>query len=135
MAFFNWNDGFSVGVGCFDDEHRRLIDLINSLYDALRENREEEILDRALDELLDYTRTHFAHEEALLAEYGYSGFDEHKKEHETLTLQAEALREQFRAGSASVLLDAGKFLRNWLSNHILGMDMSYGAFLNSKGVN
>ena len=35
MAFFEWNDSYSVGVVEIDRQHQRLIDFIDQLYEAM----------------------------------------------------------------------------------------------------
>ena len=134
MAFFNWSDSFSVGVEEFDEQHKKLIAMLNGLYDAMKEGRAVEALGPLLSDLIAYTRTHFANEERLLAEKGYPDFEGHKQEHDKLTQRVLELETQFKLGKAAISLDTGKFLKEWLQNHIQGSDKKYGIYLNSIGL-
>ncbi len=131
-TLINWSKNYSVGVTQMDKEHQRLIDIINNLYAAMRAGRSKDAIGSILNELIDYTQTHFTNEEKLMRESGYSGFDEQKRAHEALVSQIVEIQQKYRAGTAlgqEIMI----FLKNWLVNHIQGMDKSYGPAMNKKG--
>jgi hemerythrin-like metal-binding protein len=128
----NWNRGYSVGVTQMDTEHQRLIDIINNLYIAMRSGRSKEAIGSILDELVDYTKTHFAHEERMMQDSGYAGFDEQKRAHEALIAQVVEIQGKYRSGTA-LGQEVMSFLKNWLVNHIQGLDKRYGPAMNKKG--
>lgn len=66
MPFAVWNDRISVGVETIDADHKKLIAMVNDLYDAILAGCGRKKLDSLLDHLIDYTRYHFAREEKLL---------------------------------------------------------------------
>ena len=35
MAFFDWNDELATGIPKIDEQHKKLISLVNELHDAL----------------------------------------------------------------------------------------------------
>lgn len=128
----NWSRSYSVGVKQMDDEHKRLIDIINNLYAAMRGGRSRDAIGTILDELIDYTKTHFGREEKIMQEIGYSGFDEQKREHIALIKQVEEIQSKYRAGNA-LGQEVMAFLKSWLINHIQGLDKKYGPTMNKKG--
>jgi hemerythrin-like metal-binding protein len=129
----NWSRTYSVGVSQMDSEHQRLIDIINNLYIAMRSGRSKDAIGTILDELIDYTKTHFAHEEKLMQEAGYAGFDEQKRAHVALVSQVVEIQQKYRAGTA-LGQEVMSFLKNWLINHIQGLDKKYGPVMNKKGI-
>ena len=129
----NWSRSYSVGVTQMDSEHQRLIDIINNLYSAMRSGRSKDAIGSILDELVDYTKTHFSHEERLMKESGYVGFDEQKRAHEALISQVVEIQGKYRAGTA-LGQEVMSFLKNWLVNHIQGLDKRYGPVMNKKGI-
>jgi hemerythrin len=78
-----------------------------------------------VEELVDYTVQHFAFEESLLRQHGYSGLAAHQEVHKKLCAQVYDLRDKFRAGKITVTIETMHFLKNWLSSHILSVDMAY----------
>lgn len=134
MPLITWNDSLSVNVQEIDSQHKRLVELINQLHDAMSQGRGREVMGKVLDGLISYTRTHFAYEERLMAARAYPSLAQHKAEHDALTKQVLDLQSQFLAGQAVLTLQVMKFLKDWLSNHILEVDKKLGAYLNTKGV-
>lgn len=134
MALITWSDSLSVKVKQFDDQHKKLVDMVNQLFDAMKTGKGNQVMGDILKQLIAYTQTHFAAEERLLKQYAYPDFEAHKKEHNALVIQVLDLQKQFQEGKPVLTQNIMTFLRDWLSKHIQGDDKKYGIFLNGKGV-
>jgi hemerythrin-like metal-binding protein len=134
MPLVTWTEELSTNVGQCDEQHKKLIEMINTLHDAMKVGKGQGVLKKVLNELVDYTKTHFRTEEDLFKDHGYPAYLEHKAEHDALTKQVAALAEKVRKGEAVITLEVMAFLKDWLEEHIVGSDKLYGPFLNSKGV-
>jgi len=134
MALITWSDSLSVKVKQFDDQHKKLVDMVNQLFDAMKSGKGNQVMGDILKQLIAYTQTHFAAEERLMKQYGYPDFEAHKKEHNALVIQVLDLQKQFQEGKAVLTQHVMTFLRDWLSKHIQGDDKKYGVFFNGKGV-
>ncbi len=134
MPYMTWAPSMSVGVAQFDEEHRRLIEFINQLHDAMGQGKALAALGPILTGLIAYTKFHFANEERLMAEHGYLGLPAHKREHDALTKRVIAILESYEAGNVSLSIEVDNFLSTWLQHHIGDIDKSYGAFFKAKGV-
>ncbi|MGA2002118.1 MAG: bacteriohemerythrin [Terriglobales bacterium] len=130
-----WNDKMSVGVGSLDGDHKKLVGLLNELYDAVQAGKGKDALGKTLDGLIDYTKIHFANEEKFFRQTAYPDFVEHKKQHDDLTHQVIDVQQKYKSGATGTLsLEVMNFLKNWLINHIRVTDKKYGPYLNSKGI-
>ena len=90
---------------------------------------------RILNELVQYTKVHFAREEKFFAQTGYPAPAAHKQEHDALTRQVLDVQQKYVAGaSATLSIDVMRFLKNWLIKHIQGSDQKYRPHLNAKGI-
>jgi len=134
MSLINWNKNYSVGVIEFDTQHKILIDLINKLHDSMKAGAGNTALAEILNELVNYTKIHFSNEEKHFAQFGYPETATHKIEHEKLTKQVLDFQKEYLEGKASMSIDVMNFLRDWLLEHIGGVDKKYTAFFNSKGI-
>lgn len=122
MPFIEWNDVLSVNNPLIDADHKRLFDLINTLHEAMVDNRGSTIVGPVLGELIDYAKTHFHREEELMLNSSYPHLAEHKAEHDVLRKETDRLQGQFSDGAAGVTLETMDFLRNWLFHHIMKSD-------------
>jgi hemerythrin-like metal-binding protein len=133
--FFTWTEKMSVGVEVLDADHKRMIDLLNDLHDGIVAGRGTERLERVLDGLVDYVRTHFEHEEELFTQTGYPGAAEHIQEHRILTNLVMDVQARYNQGKFEALsLNTMDFLKDWLTNHIQGSDKNYKSHLNASGI-
>jgi hemerythrin len=134
MALITWNNDLSVGVQEFDGQHQKLISMINDMYDAMKAARGQEVIGTILPKLVEYTKTHFANEEAQMQKHAYPGYLSHKAEHDALTRQVTEYANRLKEGKGTASVELMGFLKDWLTKHIVGIDKKYGPHLNSKGV-
>ncbi len=135
MAMITWTKELGVAISEFDDDHRRLIELINNLWDASEHRGGHEVLDGIFGQLADYTRDHFAREEDLFAKWDYPGAANHAEAHRKLVVTLDELRAKFRQSRSQLVADdVFDFLREWLIKHILGDDGLYGTFFRHLGI-
>ena len=134
MALVEWKNTYSVNISEIDNQHKKLIGLINEFHDAMIISKGREILSKILKELIDYTEYHFATEEKYFDQYGYPESEIHKGQHRKLIKKANELQMKHESGEYVITLDVMNFLRDWLQDHILGSDKLYSNYLNSKGI-
>lgn len=132
--YMPWSSRFELGVKMFDDQHKKLIALINKLYNAMSENRSSEVMLDILNELVEYTVYHFDSEEEMFRKFGYEREKEHIKIHQNLKNTAVELKEKILAEEAVIGFNVISFLEDWVKNHILIEDMKYVDFFKSKGL-
>ncbi len=60
MPIMSWTDAYSVGVAEIDKQHKKLIDLINALHDAMSKGQAKAVIGKVLGELISYCASHFA---------------------------------------------------------------------------
>ena len=125
----------SVGVASLDDDHKKLIGIINELHDGIVAGHKKEILAAVLDQLVDYTKFHFTKEEELFLKTKYLGASTHMMEHASFVSRITNLQERLKSAPVAMLdLELMSYLRNWLLTHIQGSDKKYGPRLNASGI-
>jgi hemerythrin-like metal-binding protein len=130
-----WSDDtLSVKVGMIDRQHKKIVNMINELHDAIEAGRAKELLAQLLIKLVHYTHYHFATEEKYFKRYGYPDADIHKSEHDELRTQVAKLDDRYYEGDRMVTTDVMNLLNSWLFTHIIGSDQKFGMFLRKKGV-
>jgi hemerythrin len=134
MPYIEWSDSFSVNIKEIDEQHRKLIDMINKLHDAMLANNGREVQAEIIFEMLEYVSYHFIAEEKYMSSFGYPDFDAHKREHLEFAAEVADLKARIDRGALILSIMPLSLLRDWLQNHILGTDMKYSEFFNSKGL-
>ena len=134
MPLLEWSDELSVGINSIDDQHKKLVNMINALNDALAEGKADELLVKIFDGLAVYTVKHFGYEEDLFAQHGYQESEAHKNEHQALIAQVKNLQDKMNEGDFMISVEVMAFLKDWLTNHIMKTDKAYAPFLIDKGV-
>ena len=134
MALITWGPKLEIGIGIIDSQHRRLVDLINQLDEAIEKGRGNEVVDKTLKGLIDYTHTHFQTEQDLLKEHDYEDYDLHCREHRIFTDQIEIYRDRLDAGSLRISSNVMGYMRGWLLTHIGSSDRAYIKTLKDAGV-
>lgn len=129
-----WSDAFSVDIQEIDEQHKRLVDLINRLYEALADNHRQDVIGEIFDELVHYTRVHFSVEECLMRLFDYEGYEEHKRIHDAIVRRVLDLQARYRAGEPKVGLELLFLLKDWLTDHIQRVDKLYADHLAAHGV-
>ncbi len=129
-----WSNMFAVGVREIDDQHRKLVSILNRLGDAGSDENAAALQNTLLDELTEYTVYHFSTEERLMQQHGYEATATHTAQHKKLVDAVQALHARRAAGETLPFDELMIFLRDWLTNHIMGSDKALGVSLNRKGV-
>ena len=123
MAILQWTSDLDTGIPVIDSQHKRIVKYINQLGEAEETGNREEV-GEILNQLVDYTLSHFTFEEGLMEESGYRFVNAHKKVHQLFVRRISSYVERFQVGEdiAEELLAT---LRTWLVNHIKNDDDDY----------
>ena len=127
MAFLDWNEKFSVGIPQFDQEHKSLLFMINTLHQAIINGNDQAVLPVLLEELSFYIKNHLSNEEALMEKHQFPQFVAHKKQHDYFIAKINQyqLLHKKNALRAEQLL---QILDTWFVYHICTIDQQYEAF-------
>jgi hemerythrin len=134
MSYLNWSDDFSVNVKEIDEQHKRLVGMINSLHEALVSGHGKEMQGKIIAEMVDYATVHFGTEEKYMRVYKFPGHAGHKAEHDSFSEKAADLKARVDGKGFVLTLTVLNFLKDWLQNHILVTDKQYSSHFNSCGL-
>jgi hemerythrin len=134
MPIMEWNESLSVRVNEIDDQHKKLIGLINQLHDAMRAGQGKQALEGTLQELAAYTVYHFQNEEKYMQKFNYPGYLRHKGEHAAFVKKVTDFQKDFASNRLGISLELMNFLKDWVNRHIKETDRQYSATFNQNGL-
>jgi len=125
---FGWADYFETGLKDVDEQHHRLVDLVNTLTSQVAAGQQlnAQMIDRILNGLGQYATFHFASEERLMVEAGIDPrhLNKHCQTHREFVAQVVQMRSAAARDTASVVPVLLRFVTSWLTFHILDADQS-----------
>lgn len=127
---FEMKDEYLTGIQEIDDQHRELFRIAKTAYDLLGDNYLPDMYDHIVAiivELKDYTRKHFADEEAYMESISYKRMFTQKIEHQQFIEKLEEINlDDVDNNQKEALVKILEFLDYWLSHHILENDIMIG---------
>lgn len=120
MDSIKWRDEFNIGIPKIDEQHQRLVKIINDLAANINP---ENIFDTVM-QMSKYADEHFEMEEDMILGCCPDQLKEHREQHLIFRQKTSELAGlDYTKGEHS--LDAFNYLCQWLANHILTVDMKY----------
>lgn len=130
----SWTAVYSVGYEVIDNQHQRLVEIINDLYNAFSRSAANDEIEPILKRMLAYTEYHFQTEEKCFAKYKYVESEKHTQEHDSFIEKTKKFYDDYQNGSATVSYEVMNFLREWLISHIMGSDQEFGEYCRKNGI-
>jgi len=132
LAYIEWNSSYSVGYAYIDNQHKKLVHIVNTFYEAVKHGEAPNLPYTVLNRLVSYTEEHFRDEETAMEEAGCpeNMISAHRKIHEELVRAIFEVTQKLSEESPDeALTDVGELLRKWLLEHILNEDMHYAPYV------
>ena len=118
-----WNQTYNIGIDVIDNQHRQILDYINAL-EQVKNTGQRDKIKEVLEDLIDYTQSHFSFEENLLEQVSYQYLPSHRGIHDLFVKRLNDYRLKFEKGE-SIEKDLYRLLSKWLINHIQHDDQDY----------
>lgn len=134
MTVIIWKDEHSINVKEIDEQHKKIVELVNSIHLSIKSSADKSELEEKLSHLIDYTRMHFSTEEQLMQQYDYPEFSRHQREHKILLQHLERVLAVVSSGEYPAFCSDYNVSTDWAVIHILESDKLLGAFLNARNV-
>lgn len=119
-----WNKSLETGIPDIDEQHQNLINSMNQLLDALRENQEPQAIQKILSSLSSTANLHFGYEEMCMHRYKCPIAAKNKELHALFVKNFGEIRREFMMNGPSPELCSriDRELLEWFGGHIKGID-------------
>jgi hemerythrin-like metal-binding protein len=121
---------FEIDIEAIDDDHRRLVDIVNEIVQAL-DDAKPEVCRTLVPEFVDLAKQHFSREETLLAKYSYPDLEKHRRHHAALDGKMETMLSlaENAVDSPPAQETLRKELIFFIMDDVINEDMDYKSFL------
>lgn len=127
---YEFTNDYHTGIDFIDEEHAKLFEIANRAYDLLTNQFVTDKYDAivaVLEELRDYTKYHFNHEEEYMKSINYPKRFSQLHQHTQFINKLESYNlKEIDVNQQEGLLEILDFLALWLQSHIKGMDKKIG---------
>ncbi|HRP02286.1 MAG TPA: bacteriohemerythrin [Candidatus Kapabacteria bacterium] len=118
MCNLEWQSNFELGDDNVDNQHKKLIKLMNTLCESFENKADKAETNNALDDLVFYTKIHNNTEEKLMEELNYNGLELQRNSNRNFYTLISDFRDSFQSGDNSKEYDFLAAIKSWLSNHL-----------------
>lgn len=118
-----WDKKLETGIEVIDAQHQRIVEYINDL-EIAKMKLDKKMVNEIIEQLIDYTQSHFGFEEEMLEEAGYKFLKPHKKVHELFIRRVTDITMRAAKGE-DIVDELHMMLSKWLINHISNEDRDY----------
>jgi hemerythrin len=129
---FDFDAEFKLGIDAIDQEHIKLVDMLNQVHAFLSENKRAEARQYFVETLANYVDEHFAHEEQFLASIDFPQLTEHQKIHAQFKKSVRDLSTLIESGDDGAFRQALNESFTWIIAHIGKTDKRYAKFYLTK---
>ena len=127
-----WNESLETGIVELDIQHRNLFNIFKILRDAIDNKKSSVVIKYIIEEVERYGQYHMDAEEAILRKYQVLS-ENHYREHESFKKIVGDFKEKYIHTPDNVLAEEiSKYLYNWVTNHIMKIDMKDIRLLNEE---
>lgn len=119
----SWNSKLDTGIDVIDAQHRRIVDYVNQLEEA-RMSGDRHRVGEVIEQLVDYTQSHFSFEETMMEQADYKFLKPHQKVHELFIRRVSTFTVRAAKGE-DIAEELQATLTTWLLNHIASEDHDY----------
>jgi len=130
-----WDNKYSVNVSMLDEEHKKLIGIINKATHVQKyNNNRPSAISEILIEITTYALKHFRTEETYMINCNYYDYKSHKDEHKRFSNIIPNYWQELADNNFNVIDAILENLKWWLTNHIQGTDKKYVDCFNENGL-
>ena len=120
-----WNSGLALGIKQIDDDHKKLLTIINKLSELPGKGDSKVTAEEIMDELENYVKIHFQREEKIFQKLNCSISKEHVDGHANFFNELSDIRKKVLNGNEEDRKEIVNYLTNWLIHHIVDEDMKH----------
>ncbi len=134
MELMHWDEKYCLGLREIDNEHRSLVKSLNELHAVIEARMDRGEIKSFFAKVTQEFGAHFDHEERLMLEFDYPGYEAHRADHQRLLEDIGDMAKDFADGVFDYDPDKalGRRLTDWFVEHVREHDAPACEFLSRR---
>lgn len=132
---YKWKEKYAVNITVIDDQHKKLLEIINELKQVINNNLCEKKVSGVFFQLAYLIDHYFIKEEIYLNDLKYPNIEQHKIEHNKFIDRIIQFQKDVENNKPDLCLEIYKYLEDWFDDHILKYNKEAVEYLLKNGVN
>lgn len=133
MAFIDFTENEKVNIKLIDQQHKKMITIVNKIYRQKNSNNNQIILEY-FEKLTQLLKEHFEYEERLMKTTKFEGYYSHKLEHDRFFNKTIKKFDMLKENKECLKEDDLAGIKNWFFNHLELSDKKCGAHFVKMGI-
>ena len=129
-----WTNELSIGNEHIDNEHEKLLVIINDLVNLVESNGNRAKFAEILSKMTDYVFVHLKKEENYMKKIGYPKLKEHIQYHRDYTYKVAMYNNDLLGNNPPDVKEIIEYLEEWWKNHIVNFDLDYENYKKNVGL-
>lgn len=134
MPAIEWDDRMGIGLDPVDEQHRKLVELINAMADAVARGASRTEVSGFIRQFYDYTARHFQEEESLMDHFTYPQYFNQVRQHLDCSMQALEYHRRYLEEADFDPRELLDYIVRWFKKHTMGIDQTLAGYLRDRGV-
>ena len=130
---FEWFPELETGHPEIDEDHKKLVELINLVSDAIEAN-DGDRCKKMFASFVEFAEDHFRREEVILKKIGFPKIDHHIEYHNKLLVDAHKTRDRCESAEGGLLKECFNELVGFLVDDILKGDIEFIPYMMEHNV-
>lgn len=132
LKLFNFDQEFKLGIEAVDNEHIRLVDMLDEVHTLMNAGKKDEAIHYFNKTLSAYVNEHFDNEEEFMKSFDYPQLDEHRKIHQIFKNSFIELSPKLENFDNVAFRQALSNAYAWIISHIGKTDRKYADYYLSQ---
>lgn len=134
QKIIEWDDSIGIGITWIDNQHKKMLDRINSLFNAIMQGFVKDEVTETVAFLEKYAKFHFNAEEKYMQQYDFDGLELQKSQHNNFMKKVTDIKSRIKTQGPSkkMAITIEKDLLNWFFVHIKNLDAAFGDYLRAN---
>jgi hemerythrin-like metal-binding protein len=130
----DWTDKFLFGIEDVDEQHKQLIELVNSMFASFKMDKTKKEIKENIKSFVDFASYHFGNEEQYFEQFNYSESKSHIKEHNEFLKQIKSFQIDYNTNKVKFLDDIMSYIKVWLYRHFTEEDIKFVELFKLNGL-